>query len=95
MVNSLGSGWDSVDLGSYCLCNFLYSFLELGLGFDLYSWGQGCYSSIEGRLTNCIVGRSVPEGEGCSIEDVVVKGEKLQSFCFLRIRFRVAPLIAH
>ena len=95
MVDSLGSGWGFVVPGSYCLCSSLYSFLGLELGFDLYSWGQGCCSSIEGRLTNYIVGCSVPEGESCSIRGVVAEGRKFRSFCFLQIRFGVEPSIEH
>ncbi len=72
--DSLGSGWDFVIHRSYCLYSSLCSFLGWALCSYLYLWGLGCYSSIKGRLMNCIVRCFVLEGVGYSTEDVVVEG---------------------
>src|SRR6266403_1841197 len=87
--------WGFVVRGSCSLYSFLYNFLELGPCSCLYSLELECCSSSEERLMSCIVGRFVLEGKGCSIEGAAVEGKKLQSFCFLRIRFGVILLSGH
>src|SRR6266436_3443043 len=81
----LDSGWGSVVLGSCFLYSFPYSFLGSGPCSYLCSLGLECCSSIEERLTSCIVGCFVLGDKGYSIEVMTVEGQKLRSFYFLRI----------
>src|SRR6266403_835740 len=70
-----GIGWGSVIHGSCFLCSFLCNSLGLVPCSYLCSWERACF---------------VLGGGCCSPEGVVVEEQKPQSFCFLRIHFRVA-----
>src|SRR6266403_2029325 len=87
--------WGFVVRESCFLCSFLCNSPRLVPCFNLCSWGPGCCSSIEGRLTNCIAGCSGFEGEGYSIGGVAVEGRRLRSFDFLRTRFRAVLSSEH
>ncbi len=93
--NSLDTYWGFVILGSCCLYSFLCSSLGLALCFYQCSWGQGCYSSIEGHWTSYTGVHSVPEGERYSIGNVAAEGQKFRRFYSLQTHSGVGLLIEH